>query len=184
MPRVRIDPIGSISYYRCGRITQAKIYVPAVFKDFRQKRVKLAYKGVEYTVSASPMRRGKYVSGGFKAYLPRIIVKEMLAKLMERDGYMDGQLRIQPPKNMVVELPDQRPDRVLLRIDEEGRIEVLGFGWECKVCGRFTQEPDKLCWNHRIGGAGRCKRCGRMILQPNRTLCDYCLSMLEKVMSK
>jgi hypothetical protein len=159
MPEVGIDFVGSISYYRCRGIMEAKIYVPASFKNLKQRTVRLIYKDAEFTVSTSPMGRGRNAVSGFKVYLPRRIVKELL---------------------------DTRPNRVLLEVDG-GNIRMLGFGWECKVCGRFTQELDKLCWNHRIGGGGQCKRCGRMILQPiqtnvweiqaDRTLCDECLNL-------
>jgi hypothetical protein len=146
MPKVRIDPVGSISYYRCRGIIEAKVYVPASFRNLKQKGIKLIYKDKEFTVSASSMGR----ASGFKAYLPRSIVKHLL---------------------------DTRPNRVLFEA-EGGSIRILAFGWECKVCGRFTEEPDKLCWSHRVGGDDQCKRCGKMILQPNRTLCDECLTLL------
>jgi len=63
----------------------------------------------------------------------------------------------------------------------DGAIEILGVGWRCRICGRFTASPDKLCWGHRIEGEGICKRCGRR-LKGGSTLCDSCFEQLARAM--
>jgi hypothetical protein len=151
------EALGSIAYYMLrGHEVQAKLYIPLPIASRAlrgpKRRVTLIYRGEALTVSAS---RAGSRTRGVKAYLPSRIVHLLI-------GFKPR------PQNALLEAHD-------------GAIEILGVGWRCRICGRFTASPDKLCWGHRIEGEGICKRCGRR-LEGDSTLCDGCFEQLARAM--
>jgi len=143
--------LASVAYYRYGNIIEAKMYLPSQCIDVSNRRVRLIYRGFRFNVSASPPNNGR----GLKVYIPVAIIR--LANLLE-----------------------SRPNKALVEISlEDGcsLIEIISFGWRCRVCGELTIEDDELCWNHRIQGEEVCKRCGR---PSNEMLCEECRSRLYR----
>ena len=143
----------SVAYYRCGNIIEAKLYIPAYYIGVNRRQVRLLYRGLEFNVSASPPRNsGK----SLKVYIPVTILR--LANLLE-----------------------SRPNKALVEISwEDGYslVEIVSFGWRCRICGELTLEDDELCWSHRVEGESVCRRCGR----PTRSgeLCESCRSRICK----
>ena len=81
-----------------------------------ERRVTLIYRGEALTVSASWAGNR---TRGVKAYLPSRIVHLLI-------GFKP------------------RPSRALLEA-HDGAIEILGVGWRCRICGRFTTSPPTSC---------------------------------------
>jgi len=143
----------SVAYYRCGKIVQAKIYVPSYCIDVgnrKSRRVRLIYRGLEFDVSASPPNNGR----GLKVYIPASILANLI---------------------------DHKPNKALVEIsweDDYGIIEIISFGWRCRICGELTLEDDELCWSHRVQGGGVCRRCGMPI--SSGELCRSCCSRIYR----
>jgi hypothetical protein len=151
------EPLGSIAYYRLrGHEVQAKLYIPLPIASQAlhrsERRITLIYRGEAFTVSAS---RASSKARGLKVYMPSKIVH--------------GLLKSKP-----------RPSRALLEA-HDGAVEILRVGWRCRICGRFTTSPDKLCWSHRIEGEGICRRCGKKAHR-GAALCKKCFSRLVRAM--
>lgn len=141
----------SVAYYRCGRYTHAKLYLPVEYAGRISRQVKLLYQGLEHSVSASPpWKTGR----GLKIYIPARIIRQ------------------------VYDQSRNRPNTVLLEIDSREEVRILSFGWRCKICQQFTLEDDQLCWTHRIQVDGVCSRCGKLILEGR--LCLECRSRIIK----
>jgi hypothetical protein len=147
--------LGSIAYYMLrGHEVQAKLYIPLPIasRALRGPKRRITLIYRGEAFTVSASRAGGRTRG-VKAYLPSRIVHELM---------------------------ESRPSRALLEA-HDGAIEILGVGWRCRICGRFTASPDKLCWGHRIEGEGICKRCGRR-LEGDLTLCDGCFEQLARAM--
>jgi hypothetical protein len=143
--------LAGVAYYHCNNITQAKLYIPSQYIDINRRHVKLIYKGFEFTVSASPSNSR---ARGLKVYIP--------VKILEVAG-----------------LTDSKPNKALIDIRRSSEIEIISFGWMCRICGELTLEDDELCWSHRLNGddpSSLCRRCGRPILRGE--LCDECSSRI------
>jgi hypothetical protein len=146
--------LAGVAYYHCNNITQAKLYIPFQYIDINRRHVKLFYKGFEFTVSASPSNSR---ARGLKVYIP--------VKILEVAG-----------------LTDSKPNKALIDIRRGSEIEIISFGWRCRICGELTLEDDGLCWSHRINGDGSstvCMRCGRPA-PPAGPLCSDCESRIVK----
>jgi hypothetical protein len=145
--------LAGVAYYRCSNITQAKLYIPANHIIINQRHVKLLYRGLEFTVSASPSNSR---AEGLKMYIP--------ARILEMAG-----------------LTNSKPNKALIDIRRgsgDQSIEIISFGWKCRICGELALEDDELCWSHRLNGDGSnlCRRCSRPILRGE--LCDECGSRI------
>jgi len=143
----------SMAYYRCGNIIEAKMYIPSQYINVNNRRVRLLYRGLEFNVSASPPRNS---GRGLKVYIPVTILH--LANLLE-----------------------SRPNKALVEISREdgySLVEIVSFGWRCRICGELTLEDDELCWSHRVHGEGVCRRCGKPILKGE--LCENCMSRIYR----
>jgi hypothetical protein len=149
------ETLGSIAYYTLrGHGVQAKLYIPLPIasRALHDSERRVTLIYRGETLTVSASRAGNRARG-VKAYLPSRIVHLLI-------GF--------------------RPSRALLEA-HDGAIEILGVGWRCRICGRFTTSPDKLCWGHRIEGEGICRRCGRR-LESGSTLCDSCFEQLARAM--
>jgi RNA polymerase subunit RPABC4/transcription elongation factor Spt4 len=145
--------LAGVAYYRCSNITQAKLYIPANHINITRRHVKLLYRGLEFTTSASPSNSR---ARGVKVYIP--------VRILEMAG-----------------LTNSKPNRALIDIRRSSgeQIEIISFGWKCKICEELTLEDDELCWSHRINGddsSSLCRRCGRPIFRGE--LCDECGSRI------
>ena len=145
--------LGSIAYYMLrGHEVQAKLYIPLPIASQALRKRRVTLIYRGEAFTVSASRAGGGTRG-VKAYLPSRIVHELIGS---------------------------RPSKALLEA-HDGAIEILGLGWRCRICGRFTTSPDKLCWGHRIEGEGICKRCGRR-LEGDSTLCEGCFDQLARAM--
>jgi len=142
--------LAGVAYYYCSNITQAKLYIPANHIIINQRHVKLLYRGLEFTVSASPSNSR---ARGLKVYIP--------VRILEMAG-----------------LAESKPNRALIDIRRGSEIEIISFGWRCRICGELTLEDDELCWSHRLDadGSNLCRRCGRPVLRGE--LCEECSSRI------
>jgi len=142
--------LAGVAYYHCSNITQAKLYIPANYININRRHVKLLYKGFEFMVSASS---SNVRARGLKVYIP--------VRILEMAG-----------------LADSKPNRALIDVRRGSEIEIISFGWRCRICGELTLEDDELCWSHRINcdGSNICRRCGRPIFRGE--LCDECGSRI------
>jgi len=103
------------------------------------------------------------------------IYESSAVRMSKRKGY-----KVYLPRAIASGIAESRPTYAMIRIND-GSIEILGFTWRCRVCGRPTAMPDGLCWSHKLSRRNACRRCGRPVIN-GRSLCDECLDKLESVM--